>query len=75
MVGIDASLPNRVVAEALTEDRIPALAGYAKVRPEVRYGDPEPDRLPATGEGRPDAYVEVKNVHLRRGPGLAEFPD
>ena len=27
------------------------------------------------GEGRPDAYVEVKNVHFSRAPGLAEFPD
>ena len=26
-------------------------------------------------DGRPDAYVEVKNVHLSRAPGLAEFPD
>jgi sugar fermentation stimulation protein A len=24
---------------------------------------------------RPDAYVEVKNVHLLRRKGLAEFPD
>nr|WP_272214149.1 DNA/RNA nuclease SfsA [Marinicella sp. W31]MDC2876979.1 DNA/RNA nuclease SfsA [Marinicella sp. W31] len=26
-------------------------------------------------EGRPDLYVEVKNVHFIRTPGLAEFPD
>ena len=28
-----------------------------------------------TGAGRPDAYVEVKNVHLRRDGDWAEFPD
>ena len=25
--------------------------------------------------GRPPCYVEIKNVHLMREPGLAEFPD
>ena len=25
--------------------------------------------------GRPPCYVEIKNVHLMRRPGLAEFPD
>jgi sugar fermentation stimulation protein A len=25
--------------------------------------------------GRPPCYVEIKNVHLMRTPGLAEFPD
>jgi sugar fermentation stimulation protein A len=26
-------------------------------------------------EGRPPCYVEVKNCHFMREPGLAEFPD
>ena len=74
MVGIDASLPNRVVAEALAEGRIPALAGYAKVRPEVRYGTRSRIDFLLTGEGRPDAYVEVKNVHLRRAARPRRVP-
>jgi sugar fermentation stimulation protein A len=73
--GIDASLPNRLVAEALAEARIPALAGYATVRPEVRYGTRSRVDFLLAGPGRPDAYVEVKNVHLRRDADWAEFPD
>jgi len=73
--GIDASLPNRLVAEALAEGLVPALAGYASVRPEVRYGTRSRVDFLLTGPGLPDAYVEVKNVHLSRSAGLAEFPD
>ena len=28
-----------------------------------------------SGGGKPDCYVEIKNVHLMREPGVAEFPD
>lgn len=74
-VGIDTSLPNRLVAEALAESRIPGLAGYDRIRPEVRYGERSRVDFLLTGAGRPDTYVEVKNVHLCRTGSLAEFPD
>jgi sugar fermentation stimulation protein A len=73
--GIDASLPNRLVAEALAADAVPELAGYATVRPEVRYGTRSRVDFLLTGPERPDAYVEVKNVHFRREDDWAEFPD
>lgn len=73
--GIDASLPNRLVKEALATGGVPALAGYAAFRPEVRYGRASRVDFLATGPGLPDAWLEVKNVHLSRSPGLAEFPD
>lgn len=74
-VGIDASLPNRVVGEALRAGAVPALAGYDAIRAEVRYGRASRVDFLAEGPGLPPAYVEVKNVHLRRTGDLAEFPD
>jgi sugar fermentation stimulation protein A len=73
--GIDTGVPNKVVGEALRMRRIPELADYGHVRPEVRYGANSRIDFLLTGAGLPDAYVEVKNVHLMRDPGLAEFPD
>jgi sugar fermentation stimulation protein A len=75
LAGIDTGIPNSVVAEALAERRIPDLSGYGAIRPERPYGERSRIDFLLTGPGLPDAYVEVKNVHLRRASDWAEFPD
>ena len=73
LAGIDTGVPNRVVAEALSARAIPELGDYSDVRPEQRYGTNS--RIDFLLEGDRTTYLEVKNVHLMREPGLAEFPD
>lgn len=73
--GIDTAVPNRIVKEALLARAVPELAAYETVRPEVKYGRKSRVDFLLSGDGLRDAYVEVKNVHLRRDGDWAEFPD
>ena len=75
VVGINTGMPNRLAEEAITHGRIPQLTGYTGLKREQKYGINSRIDFLLSAPGRPDAYVEVKNVHFTRVKGLAEFPD
>ncbi len=75
LVGINTSLPNKIVSEAIDGNFIAELSGYEHLRREVKYGKNSRIDILLTSEDRSDCYVEVKNVHLMRKNGVAEFPD
>jgi sugar fermentation stimulation protein A len=79
LVGVNTMNPNRIGEAAIAADAIPELTGYPILRREVRYDQNSRIDILLQGDAdgltRPSAWVEIKNVHFSRTPGLAEFPD
>lgn len=75
LVGINTGHPNKLVADAIGEGQLEALGGYESLRREQAYGKASRIDLLLEDPAKGRAYVEVKNVHLMRERGLAEFPD
>ena len=73
--GVDTSIPNKVLAEALRERQVAGLDVYSQIRSEVNYGSNSRIDFLLSDPDLPDLYVEVKSVTLSRQKGLAEFPD
>ena len=71
-VDINTHRANRVVEEALRNDVIPGLQGYA-VRPEFPFADSRIDFMLAGSTAK--VLLEVKNVTLCCEPQIACFPD
>lgn len=76
LAGVNTSRPNRLVYEVIEAGLVPELADYQRIRTEVRYGE-EKSRIDLLLEDNALGlcYVEVKNVTLDMGQGLAMFPD
>lgn len=75
LTGINTGLPNKLVEEGIRNGVVRELQGYAGINREVRYGR-ERSRIDLLlqGSGKPDCYVEVKNVTLAQN-GIGYFPD
>ena len=75
LVGVNTGHPNRLVEEAISKAAVAELRGYGRLRREVRYGKASRVDLLLETDGKPACFVEVKNVHMMRSKGRAEFPD
>jgi sugar fermentation stimulation protein A len=75
LVGINTGHPNRIVAQAIEAGRIASLKGYQSLKREQKYGANSRIDILLEDKDEGRAYVEIKNVHLMRSAGLAEFPD
>ena len=75
LVGINTGHPNKLMAEAVEAGRIKELTGYANLRREVKYGKNSRIDLLLEDPAKGLCYVEIKNVHMMRKVGFAEFPD
>ncbi len=75
LVGINTGHPNKLVSEAIEAGKIAPLKGYQSLKREQKYGANSRIDILLDDETKGRAYVEIKNVHLMRKKGLAEFPD
>ena len=76
LIGVNTHLANQLVREGIENGMVAELQGYDSLRREVRYGQ-ENSRIDLLLQhtARPACYIEVKNVTLVRGEGVAAFPD
>ena len=75
LVGVNTGHPNKLVGEALAVGKIAGLDSYPRIRSEVKYGKASRVDFLLERDGGPSCFLEVKNVHMMRAPGRAEFPD
>lgn len=75
VVGVHAAMANRLAEEAIRAGLVSDLSTYPVLAREQRYGSRSRIDFLLSAPDRPSVYVEVKNVHFVRRPGLAEFPD
>lgn len=73
-INVNTSKTNKIVHEALEQNIITELIGYNALKAEAKIGDSRLDFL-LTFPMEEKCYVEVKNVTLTEGDGLASFPD
>ena len=72
-VGVNTSIPNKMVDVAFHTNALPGARGYATLRRECRWGQSRFDAL-CEGPDLPPLWIECKNVTMVED-GVAMFPD
>ena len=73
LISIDSQIPNKVVDEALRNQKIKGLEEYTNILREKTFGKSRFDFKISTEEGK-EYFLEVKGVTLEE-EGYARFPD
>jgi sugar fermentation stimulation protein A len=74
LVGVNTMVPNRLVKKSIEAGLVKELAGFDRVRTEVKTSDGSRLDLLLEGDGKKNCFVEVKNCTLVEGR-VARFPD
>jgi sugar fermentation stimulation protein A len=74
LVGVNTFSTNKIVEEALINKKIYELNNYSKVEREVKFSDNTRFDFLISNK-KQQAFIEVKNVTLKRKDLIAEFPD
>ena len=74
-VGVNTSLPNNIVYEAISSKKILKSMKYINLKKEVKYGANSRIDILAENKENLKTYIEIKSVTLSRSKNLAEFPD
>lgn len=71
-IGVNTSIPNQLVYEAVRDQEITQLQGYSFVKREVKFED---SRFDVYAENKTErCFIEVKNVSMKVGNAVL-FPD
>ncbi len=74
-IGVNTHLANKLVEEAIGENRINEISGVKSIQREVKYGE-ENSRIDLLVETQnKPIYVEVKSVTLKEEDQIGYFPD
>ena len=74
-VGINTSLPNDIVFNAIQHKKILRSLSYENLKKEVKYGKNSRIDILAESSIDKETFIEIKSVTLSRKKNLAEFPD
>jgi sugar fermentation stimulation protein A len=73
-VGVNTHLTNRIIEEALINKKIKELENFDEVQREVKFNNNTRFDFFVSNK-KEQAFIEVKNVTLKREKDCAEFPD